>query len=92
MQQELILPKLTPNIVVNKGSQPRPPPAPAPQPRPKPSSATEEAFFSLPIWLQWLIKLAVFVFAFGAMLCGVFTCKARNIYRLNSMIAGIILM
>jgi hypothetical protein len=55
-------------------------------------SATENAFFRLPIWAQLIIKILVFFLALTGLTCGILTCKAKNKYRLNSMIAGVILM
>ena len=93
------------NFILSKSSGPQPsgpkpsgpkpsgPKPSGPKPRQNPSlSATENAFFSLPIWAQWLIKILVFFLAITGLVCGIFTCKARNKYRLNSMIAGVILM
>jgi hypothetical protein len=39
-----------------------------------------------------IIKILVFFLALTGLTCGIFTCKAKNKYRLNSMIAGVILM
>ena len=81
-------------IILNKGAPtPNPPdPSPQPKPNPKPSSIVHDSFSSLPIWAQWFIKVLVFICSFMAITCGIFLCKAKNKYLLNTMIAGVILM